>query len=447
MQKRDCFHEDYTTKQKNLQKRKKELDEFSEKHVEMYKGALIKTDPKARQKTLGFLRDQFIDFIKTYDEILDDLEQDKQKLKNRTEEEIQTRKRFDVVLYEKLGIRTEITIEYNEVFTSIDRNIEETLKQRRIDGHGWTIKEIQEERDKASIQVKDIKRELSSKWHKISFLRNISVDDAWRLGVDGRYQQSDGLKFEHDEKPSFIAGTLRLLNFMLDGLCIEGLKFDGHNPRKLDGQYLQEMHDIAIAGMYREVKEGKAKEGFQIGYRGFLGNWPGEQFGWGNANYTERGHEELREKFKCRRGGEEIDPRYGEAGHPVGNSCLDPFYTFYNNRQCYMTKKATWHECLTIANAIIDKCYDEINKSSTPDEKLTAIVRCCQDLEQAHLLPDGNLRTIAFGVLPKLLLEIGECPPILRDASTLDGYDVETLKAKIREGQETFRTYVNSIRV
>lgn len=112
-----------------------------------------------------------------------------------------------------------------------------------------------------------------------------------------------------------------------------------------------------------------------------------------------------------------------------------------------MTKKATWHECLTIANAIIDKCYDEINKSITQDEKLTAIVRCCQDLEQAHLLPDGNLRTIAFGVLPKLLLEIGECPPILRDASTLDGYDVETLKAKIREGQETFRTYVNSIRV
>jgi len=275
---------------------------------------------------------------------------------------------------------------------------------------------------------------------------NFPVDDAQRLIIDGRYQLSDGrIKFTVDNEPSIIAGNLRLLNFTLDGLDIEGLEFDGHSPRKLDGQYFQEMHDIAIADTYRQVGEGKVKERFQIGYRGFLRNTRDIWFGWvdGNyPNYTQRGLEELQEKIRCRRGGEGIDRHYREAGHPVGNSCLDPFY---NNGQTYKLKEATWRECLAIADAIIDRCYDEIEKSKTPDEKLTAIVRCGQDLEQAHVLPDGNIRTIAFGVILKLLLEQGERPPIWYDPNILDGYDVETLKAKILEGQETTRTYLNPI--
>jgi hypothetical protein len=61
-------------------------------------------------------------------------------------------------------------------------------------------------------------------------------------------------------------------------------------------------------------------------------------------------------------------------------------------------------------------------------------------LDQAHLLPDGNIRTIAFGVLPKLLLENGFEPTILHDPNILDGYSVAEIKVAILQGQKDFRS-------
>src|SRR5205807_231254 len=119
-------------------KGKKELGEDSEKYVEMYKDALIKNNQKKRQIALEHANKYFIIFIESYNKISDRLEQDKQKLEDLIEEEILRRKKIDGFLHEKLGIRTENPIKYIEVFTSIDRNIEETLKQRRIDDHRWT---------------------------------------------------------------------------------------------------------------------------------------------------------------------------------------------------------------------------------------------------------------------------------------------------------------------
>jgi hypothetical protein len=126
------------------------------------------------------------------------------------------------------------------------------------------------------------------------------------------------------------------------------------------------------------------------------------------------------------------------AGHPVGNS-----YDWVILDSEYHTKDMTREERQEIAEAILNKCYEEITSAkeqNDEDAKLTAIVRCCQDLDQAHLFVDGNIRTIAFGVLPKLLLENDLRPCILPDPNILDGSSVEEIKQAICQGQETFQS-------
>ncbi|HEY4036252.1 MAG TPA: hypothetical protein VGL94_20015 [Ktedonobacteraceae bacterium] len=311
----------------------------------------------------------------------------------------------------------------------------------------WTNGAIHHERYKAAELSKKLDQEFSVKRKKISYLKDFPVEQFWRLCVDKQYQHDNGPAFIVDDEPSFIAGTKRLFNAMLDGLCIE----ETHRAKKLTGQYFEQMHDIAIADTYRKVREGNKKEKFRLGYRKYDNNGRTSRFGWDGANGSKSGLKELQEKYACRskNQGGNGDLRYGDKGHPVGNNCLDPSLDTYY----YRTTNSTPEECLAIANTIIDKYYaeideinnkEEISKSTNDDDKLTAIVGCCQDLNQAHLFYDGNIRTIAFGVLPKLLLENGFCPTILHDPNILDGYSIAEIKNAIREGQEYFRSLCSS---
>jgi hypothetical protein len=103
------------------------------------------------------------------------------------------------------------------------------------------------------------------------------------------------------------------------------------------------------------------------------------------------------------------------------------------------------------AEAIIQAYDDEIGKVGSVDQrddnddeetaKLRAIVRCCQDLEQAHLFQDANCRTVGFMVLNKLLLQNGLDPVILDNPNRLDGFSEEQLITFVREGQAKFASY------
>ncbi len=307
---------------------------------------------------------------------------------------------------------------------------------RRMGWNNWTDVEILLERYKACILSKEAHTKLSSKWKEIPYLRDFPLEQAWRLCVDERYQKNDGPKFTIDDELSFIAGTKRLLNAVLDGVCINKLKFDGHSPIKLTAEYYQQLHDIAVEGTYRKVREGAEKQKFELGYADQRGT--GFLFPSASGCVTGEGYEELQEKIACQKGGPKVDARYGVAGHPIGNSC--DWVTLDSE---YHTKAMMREERLEIADAIINKYYEEITSAkeqNDEDAKLTAIVRCCQDLDQAHLFVDGNIRTIAFGVMPKMLLENGFPPCILPDPNILDGSSVEEIKDAIRKGLKTFQS-------
>ena len=308
----------------------------------------------------------------------------------------------------------------------------------------WTDVEIQLERYKACIISKKAHRELSSKWKELPYLRDIPLEQAWRLCVNKSCQKNDNPEFIVDKEPSYLAGTKRLLNAMLNGLCIDDLNFDGHSPKELTAEYYQQLHDIAVEETYLEVQKGLQKRKFPTGYAHQM---PDDMLTAvdlvENSNLSHGGKEELQEKIDCQKGGKKPDVRYGEAGHPVGNSCNRLIWNDFKEGR-YWTKAMARGERRKIADAIITKYHEEITnakKQNDEEAKLTAIVRCCQDLYQSHLFADGNTRTIVAGVLPKLLLENGFCPSILHDAKILGGFSVEEIKQAIRKGQETFQSW------
>lgn len=86
--------------------------------------------------------------------------------------------------------------------------------------------------------------------------------------------------------------------------------------------------------------------------------------------------------------------------------------------------------------------FHELYKNApkeTEYQKLIAIVSFCQNLEQAHLFFDGNIRTIGFFLLNKLLLMNDLNPTSLKDVNCLDCLSVEELIQEVKEGQDYFR--------
>jgi hypothetical protein len=301
----------------------------------------------------------------------------------------------------------------------------------------WTNTEMQLERAKCYIMSKDILRELSSKWDKIPFLRDLPFEQAWCLCAAEKYPEDHDPEFIVDTVPFYVLDRMRVFKEMLNGLCIDELNFDGHRPEELTGEYLMQLHDMAVKETYREMDEDNIKQRFDLGYTEKNTCLNLER----DVNCSKAGLDERSKKLACRQGGPKVDARYGEAGHPVGN-CWNRRHHFCEDKIQHINKSMTQEERRKIVDDVINQYHKEIDSAkeqNDEDAKLTAIVRCCQDLYQIHPFLDGNTRTIVAGVLPKLLLENGFCPSILRNPKMLAGYSVEEIKDAVREGQQVFQ--------
>lgn len=85
----------------------------------------------------------------------------------------------------------------------------------------------------------------------------------------------------------------------------------------------------------------------------------------------------------------------------------------------------------------------KIADKSNEDNKLKAIARLVQDLDQLHPFYDGNIRTFGVLLMNKLLLDEGLSPCCLIDPNCLDGLSERELVEKIKEGQRQFQTLQN----
>ena len=93
------------------------------------------------------------------------------------------------------------------------------------------------------------------------------------------------------------------------------------------------------------------------------------------------------------------------------------------------------------ARKIIRYGYNRLDRARTDEDKISAIVNMCRQLEVAHLFRDGNQRTMAVLVLNKLLVDHKLSPTCLDDPYMFDGTrSVAEMVKAVQVGQRTFRS-------
>lgn len=92
-----------------------------------------------------------------------------------------------------------------------------------------------------------------------------------------------------------------------------------------------------------------------------------------------------------------------------------------------------------------DESHVPVDADSFDQQRLESIVRCTQRLEQEHPFPDGNLRTFAFLLMNKLLLDSGMTPCIIERPNMFDGYDTQSLITEVKKGQQKFQSFCHQV--
>jgi prophage maintenance system killer protein len=249
---------------------------------------------------------------------------------------------------------------------------------------------------------------------------------AWRLLMDGKHHAARGkLGFENER--GYMAAMMGAFTQVLHQL----------NTRLTAGYY-EQLHDACLNNVLD-----RARQPMELGYRKSAEH--GEAFGVvAGETWSHEGYRELQEKYQQRNRDE--GHRYAPEGHPVGDALArDPEKMVGPAlAEKKMTLKPKTRSRSQAAATLVLELYEKEIKKLDPasathaDDALDAIVRCCQDLDQVHLFVDGNIRTIAFLVMNKLLLENGLQPAILDEPNIFDCKSVAELKAAVREGQARF---------
>src|SRR6202011_4851492 len=123
---------------------------------------------------------------------------------------------------------------------------------------------------------------LAPKLQKVSALRDFPVDQIPLLCMDIQtYIQKPRLTFE--DEPFFVAGVMRGLSTMLDGV----------GTKKLKGNYFRKLHDICLKDTYI-LRDGKKTPGV-LGYKPLSSDKGCSGFPIiEGLNYSQAGHEELK---------------------------------------------------------------------------------------------------------------------------------------------------------
>lgn len=241
---------------------------------------------------------------------------------------------------------------------------------------------------------------------------NFPQSKTWKLLMDGKHHDTKG-KFGFENEKRYMSALMNAYTQMLQNL-----------PQQLDVTGYELLHDLAVQNV-----EDRSGQPMQPGYR----DNPhfGEGFGVDEDTWSDDGYQELRVKYNNRAensvGRVLVDDPIEMVGPLVQNKVLRliPLYR---------------SQCQRFARVVLDAYHQEIAAAATADDQLNAIARCCQDLDQLHLFVDGNIRTIAFLVLNKLLLQNGLEPVVLDEPNVFDCKSVDELREAIKIGQAKFRS-------
>ena len=235
----------------------------------------------------------------------------------------------------------------------------------------------------------------------------------------------DSGKFSLDaEEKGYLKGVLKGYICMLETL---------HLP--LNASLYETLHDEVSSGVFSSEDSGEIPRGFREFSDGM------------EAFYL------TPEDTVSIKGIEELIIRY-DSYHYIDNATGDKFFFLkeaMSNPKVTILKaqhegaypkivlKPTRKKTCEVNIEELIKLY-EMKPKSTDDEKLHAIARLCQDLDQLHVFVDGNIRTTGILVLNRLLILNGLSPCVLKDVNQLDCLSEDEIVELIKEGQDFFRS-------
>lgn len=259
-------------------------------------------------------------------------------------------------------------------------------------------------------------------------LARFPKDQVWRLLLDGKHHEGRG-KYGFENERGYMGAMTRAFAQML-----------GTVGQPLTPAMYEQLHQTAVGGVLD--RHGGAMD---PNYR--QDPHTGAGFGLDMENWSPAGHAEMVLKHR------------GRPNDPVGSMMVQhpdkmikrsPDGQTVNKGQAFLVRgMRSRDQALALAQDVIDRYQGAIAAANLPghaptadDEKLTAIAQICQDLDQMHLFADGNIRTVVFLVLNKLLLEQGFLPVIMDEPNVFDGKSIAELKTFIAQGQRAYRRHL-----
>lgn len=240
-------------------------------------------------------------------------------------------------------------------------------------------------------------------------------DQIWRLFIDWNRQEGGPDCFDVRE-PGYRAGMEGAFSHLRDSL-----------GKRLDANEFCHVHDLCVDGV-RNGKGELMKKGFSS-----------------HAEYQFENHRKAgpdappAEETASPEAIQEAFDKGLYSGYPDHMPDASKFLGHYDDHMMRSSSSRFVWKTKRRINGLIDTYYKRIASASTNKEKLAAIVDLCQALEVYHVYNDGNQRTIAFTLLPKLLIENGFTPAILERPYLFDGqFTTNEMVQQVEQGMKRF---------
>lgn len=243
-----------------------------------------------------------------------------------------------------------------------------------------------------------------------SFLKRLSVEKAWELFIDLERDSRYCYLFDvgADEDRAFVNMEFGYISSLIETFAFYLPRSD--SPVKLTSEFIMVLHRAAIEGTFFQD---------EICYS------TGESVGFdlSDRNLTDKGALELNEKIS--------DP------NGIFNGWLNIVNFCEALPPSLVREFKTVEECEVMLNRIIQSYESDMLSASSLESQKMAMVRFAQNLDQAHVFRDGNIRT-SIMILNFLLIQNGEPPTLWLNPNILDGFSSEECFFAVCEGQERF---------
>lgn len=281
---------------------------------------------------------------------------------------------------------------------------------------------------------------------------SIGEESKWKLVMDGQFHEYDnpdlfdtGCDSQNNKvrniiEPGYKDAMLSALDYTFSEECMN---------KKFDADLYLSIHEKACSNVFKNnYSDSKLSVDFRKAGEGVY-------FGLDEANFSIKGIEQhINKKNSSWKSDKLFVPKdYKATGYDSILGTLTPYAISSQERKYYAPGANKDDSIKKAVNLIFEEYYDKLQEldkngyvdgsflpedASLEDKKLEIIIRICQNLDQLHAWEDGNIRTITFLVMQRMLIENGLTPAIFENPNYIDFKSVEEIIEELKSAQDIY---------